>query len=304
MTSATKLYQHTDQIIGPITQALSDRQGCVVLICPELAHVKQWCQRLAQYQPVVVEARRAVSVRTAFQALLQHQSTILVGTKRLALLPLTEAAVVIVIDPEDPTQQQWDQRTRYDVLTVAEQQGPVLCFSQAPLVEQVVRHQVDTSLLDDALLPEIVTLNPAALLDVIQRHDRIVLWHNRTEASLVKRLQKAFPDRPVVEVTSATKCVVPEPGSILIGTSAIFSRIPWDHVTAAVATSLDAQLAFPDYRSHEHTLQQLIQLRNRVTQLYMATYAPAHPVVQAVHQTYPAQWYSDTILERKRFHYL
>src|SRR3989338_1625972 len=147
MTSATKLYQHTDQIIGPITQALSDRQGCVVLICPELAHVKQWCQGLAQYQPVVVEARRAVSVRTAFQALLQHQSTVLIGTKRLALLPLTEDAAVIMIDPENPAHQQWDQKPRYHALDVVEQQGSVICFSQAPRVEQVLQHQVDTSVL-------------------------------------------------------------------------------------------------------------------------------------------------------------
>src|SRR3989338_811232 len=147
MTSVTRVYQHTDQISGAITAALSDRPGCRVLICPELEQVKQWSQRLLEYQPVSVEARRAASVLLAFQALLQHQSTVLIGTKRLALLPLTEAAAVIMIDPENPAHQQWDQKPRYHALDVVEQQGSVICFSQAPRVEQVLQHQVDTSVL-------------------------------------------------------------------------------------------------------------------------------------------------------------
>lgn len=341
MNHRTSLYQTTAAIIPVIEHIVQSTNGTVVIICSEREEARQWLQRLKHLTPVLIESRRAQSVRQGFDYLLQHQSKLLIGTKRLALLPLTEAAQVIIIDPENPGHEQWDQKPRYHVLAVAEQQGPVLCLSQAPRVEQVLHHQIDTDLLDESLLPDIVTVHPSSIREVIARHEQIVVWHNRTgvaryaicqscqrlvpdahatqcpqcgsadlrlggfgTGALVQRLQETFPDRSVVEVTSQTRQVELKPGSIFIGTNAIFSRIPWDQVTAAIATSIDAQLAFPDYRSHEQTLQQLIHLRNLVRSLSIATYAPEHPVVQAVRQAYPAQWYSDTILARKRFHYL
>lgn len=338
MKYTTRLYQQSSQIVGQIKQLLIHRAGSVVLICPEIEQAKQWHQWLAIDQAVLVEARRPASVRLACQILLQHEPKLLIGTKRLSLLPLTEAALVLIIDPEDPAHRQWDQHPRYHVLHVATQQNSVVCFSQAPRLEQVATHQIDTTLLDDTLLPDIITITPSTLLDVIRRHDQIVLWHNRTgvaryaicqacqqlvndihvaacphcgavqfrlggfgTSALLRRIQEAFPDRPVVEITPQTKSVVPKSGSIIIGTNAIFSRIPWDQITAAVATSIDAQLAYPDWRSHEYALQQLIHLRNCVRKLYISTYAPQHPVIQAVHLAYPAQWYDSAIAERKRF---
>jgi primosomal protein N' (replication factor Y) len=91
--------------------------------------------------------------------------------------------------------------------------------------------------------------------------------------------------------------------TIIVGTTALFNKLDWSTIDTVIATSLDAQLTLPDYRSHETTLQQLIWLRNRVARLYIQTYAPDHPVIQALHQPYPEQWYKQTLRERKRFHY-
>ncbi len=71
----------------------------------------------------------------------------------------------------------------------------------------------------------------------------------------------------------------------------------------AIATSVDSQLAYPGFRSHEETLQQLVRLRNQVPKLYLYTHVPDHPVIQAVQQPYAAAWYQAILTERQRYHY-
>lgn len=345
--ATTVLYQDHHEVVAVVHGLVKQSAGPVVLICPEVDTAQRWSGWLAQHQPTVVLAKQAASIRLAFHQLLTHQPGVLIGTKRLALLPLTEASRVIVLDPEDPAHKQWDLNPRYQVLRVAEQQHSVICFSQAPRLEQVAQHNIITTLLTRAALPRITTVQPTAgavlspaLLEAIQQYDRVVLWHNRSglarylicqhchslnadttltacprcagqslrlagfgTAMLKRWLQAAWPDRQIIEVTPRSPLAPNLAQAIWIGTSAIFARLPWPQIQAAVATSLDAQLAYPDFRSHEYALQQLMRLRNAVPNLYLYSHVPDHPVIQAIQQPYPAKWYQTALAERRRFAY-
>ncbi|MBI4407424.1 MAG: hypothetical protein HY565_02910 [Candidatus Kerfeldbacteria bacterium] len=350
----TILYQQSQDCVAIMHGLLQPATGPIVFICPETDDVERWRGWLAKFKPVVVEAKRAATVRTAWALLLHSSPGVLIGTKRLALLPLTQAARICVLDPEHSAHKQWEMNPRYHVWRVASEhsrlgQVPLTCFSQAPRLEQVQTNQIITTLLQPTVMATLTTIVPTAgaylspsLVEVIEQHDRVVIWHNRTGlarfaicqhcqylsadvsiaacprcqaqsfrlagfgTAMLKRLLHAqFPERQVMEVTAQLKFdhLTITPGTILIGTNALFARIPWSQVDVAIATSVDSQLAYPGFRSHEETLQQLVRLRNQVPKLYLYTHVPEHPVVQALRQPYAAAWYQATLTERQRYHY-
>lgn len=350
----TVLYQHNQDCVAVMHGLLQQSTGPVVLLCPETDDVAKWRSWLAKFNPLVVEAKHTQTVRAAWAVLLQSANGLMIGTKRLALLPLTQATRICIMDPEQPAHKQWKLNPRYHVWRVAREQGrygqvPVTCFSQAPRLEQVQTEQIVTTLLQPTAVSSIKIIVPTpgayvspAVLEAIAQYDRVVIWHNRTGlarfvicqhcqylstdvslsacprcqaeslrlagfgTTMLKRLLHAqFPDRHISEVTAQfnSDYQTIAPGSILIGTNALFSRIPWSQVDVAMATSVDSQLAYPGFRSHEETLQQLVRLRNQVPTLYLYTHVPEHPVIQALQQPYPAAWYQAALAERHQYHY-
>ncbi len=345
----TVLYQRLNEVAAVMLGIVKGTTGPIVLICPEEVQLRYWQGVLASYRPLVVEAKRSSSVREAWYALLQRQSRVILGTKRLALLPLTEAAKVMVMDPEHTAHKQWDQNPRYHVQRVTEQQTNPIFFSYAPRLEQYAQHPCLDLLLTPDYLPELTVVRPVfnqiftpAVQDQVAAATTVVVWHQRTglgrslvcktchhwipdlqatacpqchsqtlrvagfgTGMLKRQLAQWYPDRPVIEVTAATP--IPDLTSadrpIYVGTTAAFNRLPWSSVDLVVATSLDAQLAWPDFRSHEFALQQLIWLRNHVSKLIVQTYAAEHPVLQALMQPFPTAWYRTTLSERRKFHY-
>ncbi|MFA6474598.1 MAG: hypothetical protein WCV88_00165 [Patescibacteria group bacterium] len=292
-SSSTILYQRSNEAAAVVLGLIKHVKGPVVIICPDHTQIAYWSGVVAQYHPLVVEAKHKDTIQSAWQVLVNHQPGVLIGTKRLSLLPLTEATRVIVLDPENSAHEQWDMKPRYHVQTVVDKQTYAVYLSMAPRTEQVAHQPIVTALLTEDYLPKITTIasSPGVLfapgvLAAMAEATHVVLWHNRTVNVIDKTIKQMFPDK-----------------TIIVGTTALFNKLDWSTIDTVIATSLDAQLTLPDYRSHETTLQQLIWLRNRVARLYIQTYAPDHPVIQALHQPYPEQWYKQTLRERKRFHY-
>jgi primosomal protein N' (replication factor Y) len=347
--TTTVLYQQRNELAAVLLGLIKQAKGPVVVLVSTEQALEYWQGVLAKQHLVVITAHHPLSVRRAWQMLIEHQAGVLLGTKRLALLPLTEADRVIVIDPEDPAHKQWDQNPRYHVQTVCEQQHQVIHFSYAPRMEQYAQQQLIDTLLTTAALPEVTIVQPIpgqvltpSIIAKVEQANVVVIWHQRTglgkslvcasckfwtqelntvacpqcgsqsmrlagfgTAMLKRRLAELFPQRPMIEVT-ASQAYPPFQASqrpIYVGTSAVFERLPWEQVDLAIATSLDAQLAWPDFRSHEVALQQCFWLRNHVPALVLQTYAMEHPVVQALGQPFPAEWYRDTLTERRRWHY-
>ena len=148
----TVLYQGSQDCVAIMHGLLQQPSGSVVLICPETDDVERWRGWLTKFKPVVVEAKRASTVRAAWSLLLQASPSLIIGTKRLAILPLTQASRICVLDPEHSAHKQWEMNPRYHVWRVVGEhsrlgQVPLTCFSQAPRLEQVQTNQILTSLL-------------------------------------------------------------------------------------------------------------------------------------------------------------
>lgn len=352
--STTVLYQRLNEVaavvLGLVKQTQSSANArAIVLICPEEAQLAYWQGVLKQFNPILVEPQHTGSVRLAWEALMRQQAKIILGTKRLSLLPLTEASQVMVLDAEHTAHKQWGHNPRYHVQRVVDQQTAAVYFSYAPRLEQYAQHSLQTDLLTSQYLPKLLITQPfpgQVLNETVQAQiteaNSVVVWHQRTglsrslvcldcktwipsveathcpqchgqrlklagfgTAMLKKQLAELYPHRTVIEVTASN--ALPQynatKGVIYVGTSAIFNRLPWQQIDLAVATSLDSQLAWPDFRSHEQTLQQLMWLRNHVPNLVAQTWTGEHPVLQALSEPFPASWYQRTLTDRRKLKY-
>jgi primosomal protein N' (replication factor Y) len=96
---------------------------------------------------------------------------------------------------------------------------------------------------------------------------------------------RLLPDARVVTVlTESGRQAVTEPGSVIVGTRALFS-VPWpERVRVVAALSVDDDLCLPDFRARERTFQVLSGLSRRAAAqgatLVLQTRRPDDPAVQ------------------------
>lgn len=210
----------TQQLTGPLSQphtilyrTLSEPMSIVVGL------LKQTTQRLAiivpeEYLaiilarvfqkitlPIVVSSHlNGTQLFQAWQAMLQQTHRLFIGTKRLSLFPLTQVDSIILLDPEDAAQKQWDKNPRYHTSTVTEyfckQNGSKLIrFSQSPAVTQIHSDVIVSDLVADISPPSttIIDLNNSydstyhgllspSLLAECEQTKTIFLWLNKKGA--------------------------------------------------------------------------------------------------------------------------
>jgi primosomal protein N' (replication factor Y) len=98
---------------------------------------------------------------------------------------------------------------------------------------------------------------------------------------------RLLPDARVVTVlTESGRQAATEPGSVIVGTRALFS-VPWpERVRVVAALSVDDDLCLPDFRARERTFQVLSGLSRRAAAqgatLVLQTRRPDDPAVQCV----------------------
>lgn len=150
-TITTILYANSIDSVVIIRGLLSQGKRLAVVVAEDY-QLKQWQQWLADFNPVIVTAREnRTHVVQACLSLLHKSDSLYLGTKRLSLFPLQDIDVICLLDPEEPAHKQWDLNPRYYVLTVATWYAKataarLLCFSQAPTLEQWSRHKIDRRL--------------------------------------------------------------------------------------------------------------------------------------------------------------
>jgi primosomal protein N' (replication factor Y) (superfamily II helicase) len=100
-----------------------------------------------------------------------------------------------------------------------------------------------------------------------------------------REVSRLLPDANVVTVlTESVPCSSPEPGSVIVGTRALFG-VPWpERVRVVAALSVDDDLCLPDFRARERTFQVLFGLSRRAAAqgatLVLQTRRPDDPAVQ------------------------
>ena len=100
-----------------------------------------------------------------------------------------------------------------------------------------------------------------------------------------REVSRLLPDAKVVTVlTESVPRSSPEPGSVIVGTRALFG-VPWpERVRVVAALSVDDDLCLPDFRARERTFQVLSVLSRRAgaqgATLVLQTRRPDDPAVQ------------------------
>jgi primosomal protein N' (replication factor Y) len=100
-----------------------------------------------------------------------------------------------------------------------------------------------------------------------------------------REVNRVLPDAKVVTVlTESVPRSSPEPGSVIVGTRALFG-VPWpERVRVVAALSVDDDLCLPDFRARERTFQVLSVLSRRAAAhgatLVLQTRRPDDPAVQ------------------------
>ncbi|MFA5995462.1 MAG: hypothetical protein WCW27_04095 [Patescibacteria group bacterium] len=134
-------------------------------------------------------------------------------------------------------------------------------------------------------------------------HQLVKLGHGTT--SLAKELRLAFPERVIIELTKNEpndQTINYQAKPIIIGTSYAFTRVAWSKITKVAVISCDQMLSEPTFRAAEHTLYQLMKLRNYGQgKLIIQTYAPQHTVFLALNEHYPRAWYDNELKQRKKY---
>lgn len=132
-------------------------------------------------------------------------------------------------------------------------------------------------------------------------------------------IRKLFPDKIIMRFDgdSETGESVDEKYSqlydgtidLIIGTQVVAKGLDLPHLRTVGVIQADAGLSLPDYTSSERTFELLAQVIGRVGRSHHATnvivqsYQPAHPaVVDGLTQNY-ADFYTKTLIERKRGHF-
>lgn|GEM_PF-784922 len=101
-----------------------------------------------------------------------------------------------------------------------------------------------------------------------------------------REVSRLLPDAKVLTVlTESVQGSSPEPGSVVVGTRALFG-VPWpERVMVVAALSVDDDLCLPDFRARERTFQVLSELSRRAAAhgatLVLQTRRPDDPAVQA-----------------------
>lgn len=349
----TVVYQNTPEIAAIISGLLHKATRSIMIIVPDEMRLAWWMQALVDFFPVAISSQLGQpDLRQVFFEILHEPGKLYIGTKRLCLFPLNTIGTVLAIDLEDSAQKQWDLNPRYHVETILEwwqshSELQLIAFSQCPRVEQVVRHEIITTLLPpDPPSFRLIDMSGQTRVvsdQVIERCRQprtTVFWYNSKgrghflvcqdcqslttdttqtvctqcgglhlvlrgygTGSVVDQLRAEFPDRLVIEVTADLENH-PIPYTLhplIVGTTALQQRLDWSQVAYTIIISIDQQLAQPDFRSHERSLQQLVWLRNQSRKLDIQTHAPGHSVFSALQHWWPEQWYQTTIQDRQRW---
>ncbi len=119
-------------------------------------------------------------------------------------------------------------------------------------------------------------------------------------------------DRDVVERHGGATRVVDDFTAgrldVLVGTALVAKSLDVPTVTLVGVVSADVALNLPDERAAERTYQLLAQAVGRAGRgerpglALIQTYLPEHPVVRAIADGKPAEFYQDELAARRRFH--
>lgn len=122
---------------------------------------------------------------------------------------------------------------------------------------------------------------------------------------LAQQLRELYPDRPVLEITKdqLRPMIDYSARPILVGTSSLKNAIDWSKVDYTVVVSIDYLLGLAHFRAHEIVLQQLTWLKYHSPRLDIQTYVPDHPIFTALSQSWPKNWFEQTLRERQQLHF-
>lgn len=96
---------------------------------------------------------------------------------------------------------------------------------------------------------------------------------------------------------------------ILVGTKMISKGLDFDNLSFAVVVNADSLFSFPDFRSHESALQQLIQISGRVgrktqeSHFYIQTSKPDFELFQLLDWNNQKVFYTEELKKRKELNY-
>lgn len=96
---------------------------------------------------------------------------------------------------------------------------------------------------------------------------------------------------------------------ILIGTQMVTKGLDFKNVSVVGVLNADSIISFPDFRSFERAYQLLTQVRGRagrdkeVGTVYIQTSKTAHKVIELLKENNYPHFFSETLAERKQFHY-
>lgn len=132
-------------------------------------------------------------------------------------------------------------------------------------------------------------------------------------------LRKLFPDKTIYRfdgdsesgesIDQQYKKLYDGSIDLIIGTQVVAKGLDLPHLRTVGVVQADAGLSLPDYTSSERTFQLLAQVIGRVGRSHHATnvivqsYQPSHPaVVDGLAQNY-ADFYANTLIDRKKGHF-
>ncbi|GAB4326249.1 MAG: primosomal protein N' [Bacteroidales bacterium] len=96
---------------------------------------------------------------------------------------------------------------------------------------------------------------------------------------------------------------------ILVGTQMVTKGLDFDHVGVVGILHADHMLAFPDFRAHERSFQQMAQVsgragrKNRRGRVIIQTWNPGHPVIHQVKTNNYLALFNQELAERRKYYY-
>lgn len=136
----------------------------------------------------------------------------------------------------------------------------------------------------------------------------------------VQAFEKEFPKVPYIRMDSDTTrqkdalshllgAFKEGAAKVLIGTQMIAKGMDFPQVTVVGILNTDMILALPDYRTSERAFQLLLQVAGRAGrgshcgEVFIQTYQPEHPIIQAVAKHNTQMFYDHEIRVRKEMNY-
>lgn len=136
-----------------------------------------------------------------------------------------------------------------------------------------------------ALCKDCATLLPASSLECTNcKSMRIARTRKGTQA-MEQELLRLFPTKRILridrdQVESGIQKRIAD-AEIVVATEKIFRLASLNQFDCIIILSVDHQLTYPHYRSHERTLQLLLRLFGSGVPTTLQTHAPHHPVIRA-----------------------